>query len=69
MWKPKSCPRCGGDMFFGNDFYSCYEQCLQCSYMHELKDIAEFKRELIPGKRKPVRARGTTVKRRAPVLS
>jgi hypothetical protein len=37
--------------------------------MHELKDIAEFKRELIPGKRKPVRARGTTVKRRAPVLS
>lgn len=56
-------------MFFGNDFYSCYEQCLQCSYMHELKDIAEFKKESIPREQKPVRARGTIVKRRDPVLS
>ena len=69
MWKTKSCPRCGGDMFLSSDFYGYYEQCLQCSYMHELKDIAEFKKEPIPGKQKPVHARGTIVKRRASVLS
>lgn len=31
-WKPKSCPRCLGDMFIGNDEDGWYEKCVQCSY-------------------------------------
>ena len=34
-------------MFVGEDLDSYYEQCLQCSYRHELRDIAEFKKQLI----------------------
>ncbi len=41
IWKSKSCPRCGGDMFLeGEDKW--YEHCLQCGYAHELKSLAEF---------------------------
>ena len=42
IWKLKGCPRCGGDIFLERDEDRWYEQCLQCSYVHELKDIAEF---------------------------
>lgn len=45
MWQFKKCPRCGGDFFIEKDFYTWYEQCLQCSYRQELKDIAEFKKQ------------------------
>lgn len=39
MWKLKSCPRCGGDMFLekGDKWY---EHCLQCGYARELKRLA-----------------------------
>ena len=43
-WKFKSCPRCGGDIFIAKDIDGWYEQCLQCSYQRELKDLAEFKK-------------------------
>ncbi len=56
MWKLKSCPRCSGDIFIAKDLDGWYEQCLQCSYRHELKDIAEFKKQ-------PVLAGGTRSKR------
>ncbi len=41
IWKSKSCPRCGGDMFLevGDKWY---EHCLQCGYAHELRSLAEF---------------------------
>jgi len=43
MWKFKSCPRCGGDVFIDSDEeHRWYEQCLQCGFFHELKDIAKF---------------------------
>ncbi len=41
IWKSKSCPRCGGDMFLeGGDKW--YEHCLQCGDAHELKSLPEF---------------------------
>lgn len=47
MWKFKSCPRCGGDMFIDRDLegYGWYEQCLQCSYRCPLKKLEEFKEQ------------------------
>ena len=42
-WKVKSCPRCNGDMFVERDFDSWYEQCLQCSYRVELKNLDRLK--------------------------
>ena len=45
MWKFKCCPRCGGDMFLDSDLDSWYEQCLQCCFRNELRDMAEFKQE------------------------
>ena len=48
MWKFKNCPRCHGDIFIDKDLDGWYEQCLQCSYRHELKDIAEFKKVSVP---------------------
>ena len=41
VWKFKSCPRCGGDMFVDRDHYSWYEQCLQCGYLHDMPSIVE----------------------------
>ncbi len=41
-WKSKSCPRCGGDLFLDRDIYSWYEECVQCGYVHDLKNIDEF---------------------------
>ncbi|MFC1861877.1 hypothetical protein ACFLX6_01100 [Chloroflexota bacterium] len=48
MWKLRRCPRCGGDIFVGSDLDGWYEQCLQCSYKHELKKLAEFKKQPVP---------------------
>ena len=41
-WKLKSCTRCGGDLFIDRDMDGWFEQCLQCSYRRELKDLREF---------------------------
>ena len=43
MWRLRSCPRCGGDMFIGRDDY-WYQQCIQCSYRGELKSLDKFKK-------------------------
>ena len=45
MWKFKGCPRCKGDMFINRGLDGWYEQCLQCSYQHKLKSLAEFKEQ------------------------
>ena len=41
MWRLKSCPRCGGDMFIGRDDF-WFQQCIQCSYKLELKSLDKF---------------------------
>ena len=64
MWKLKLCPRCGGDMFLSKDVYGYYEQCLQCSYIYELKNTTEFKRQQIPREKELVQALGTRPKKR-----
>ena len=43
-WRIKSCPRCHGDMFIDKGLYGWYEQCLQCSYQQELKEM-QFKKQ------------------------
>ncbi len=58
MWKLKSCPRCGGDMFVDTRLESWHEQCLQCSYERELKDLAEFKEQMAKRGKEPARAVG-----------
>ena len=48
MWKLKSCPRCKGDVFIDRDLDGWYEQCLQCAYRRELKNITKFKEKSAP---------------------
>ncbi len=36
MLNLKGCPRCGGDIYFANDIYGDYAECLQCGYMLDL---------------------------------
>jgi hypothetical protein len=44
IWRIKSCPKCGGDMFFGREVDNIwYEQCLQCSYSYEVNSPVESK--------------------------
>jgi ribosomal protein S27AE len=33
MWKAKSCPKCGGDIFLDVDGDIWFDHCLQCGYM------------------------------------
>jgi len=37
--KFKSCPRCKGDVLVDRDHHGWYEQCLQCGYQRDLKDM------------------------------
>ncbi len=65
FWKFKSCPRCGGDVFLDQDMESWYEQCLQCSYSHELKSIANFKEQPAEKRKETSVAGGTRINRRS----
>jgi len=31
------CPKCGGKILIDKDYHGWYEQCLQCSFMRDLK--------------------------------
>ena len=33
MWRIKSCPKCGGDIFLDSEDDILFDHCLQCSYM------------------------------------
>ncbi len=44
MWILKSCPRCQGDIYIGNESNGWYEQCLQCGYLREMPGIAKVHR-------------------------
>jgi DNA-directed RNA polymerase subunit M/transcription elongation factor TFIIS len=56
MWKFRSCPKCGGDLYVDYDLNGWYEQCLQCGYMHDLKSILEIKKETSENKNELVLA-------------
>ena len=59
VWKFKGCPRCQGDMFLERDEDSWYEECLQCSYRHELKSMSEFKERVAQEEKEPALPGGT----------
>ena len=42
MWRLKGCPRCGGDVHIDLGLDGWCEQCLQCGFQRELKNINEF---------------------------
>ena len=42
MWKLSKCPRCGGNIFLDIDIDGWFEECLQCSYRHDLKSTADY---------------------------
>jgi DNA-directed RNA polymerase subunit RPC12/RpoP len=46
-WKIRGCSRCSGDVFIDKDIDGWYEQCLQCSYRRELKDLAQFRKQAV----------------------
>jgi hypothetical protein len=46
MFRFKSCPRCKGDVLVDRDYYGWYEQCLQCGYQRDLKDMVEVQQQL-----------------------
>jgi ribosomal protein S27AE len=59
MWRFKSCPKCGGDVFIDRDMNGWYEQCLQCGYIHDMETIVEVKEQ----------PRMQHMKKREPVLA
>lgn len=46
-WRLKACSRCSGDLFIDRDMDGWFEQCLQCSYRRQLKDIRDFKKTAV----------------------
>ena len=39
----KSCPRCKGDIVIDRDQWGWYEECIQCGYLHDLRNVVEVK--------------------------
>jgi len=46
MLRLKSCPRCKGDVMVDRDYYGWYEQCLQCGYLCDLKNVVKVQQRL-----------------------
>jgi len=53
-WKMKACARCEGDMFIDRDIDGWFQQCLQCSYRRELKELEVPGRQLVTAGRRHV---------------
>lgn len=59
MWKFRSCPRCGGDIFIDRDADGWYKECLQCGSLHHMPSTIKVhqhgkkkrKEELLPQRR------------------
>ena len=45
MIKFKVCPRCHGDLYFNEDTFGKYVNCLQCGYMKDAEAPAPTKKE------------------------
>ena len=43
----RRCPKCGGNMYLDKDHYGWYEQCLQCSFVSNLKVVYQEKEEVV----------------------
>ena len=43
-YKSRRCPKCGGNMYIDRDVHGWYEQCLQCSFIHDLETVYERKK-------------------------
>lgn len=56
MLRFKSCPRCKGDVLIDKDVYGWYEQCLQCGYQRDLKNVGKVKPQSEPETEKVKRA-------------
>ncbi|MCH8864516.1 MAG: hypothetical protein IIB13_04030 [Chloroflexi bacterium] len=56
MLRFKSCPRCKGDVLIDKDVYGWYEQCLQCGYQRDLKNMTKVKPQSAPETEKVNRA-------------
>jgi len=48
VWKLRSCPRCGGDIFIDRDTAVWYAQCLQCSHRREVDINAKPRKHPVP---------------------
>lgn len=45
MFRLKSCPKCRGDLYLGEDIFGKYLNCLQCGLVRDLgKNEVELKR-------------------------
>lgn len=58
MMRFKSCPKCGGDMLVDKDQYGWYEQCMQCGFLGDLKELVKNDDEAV----RRVRAKKKAVK-------
>lgn len=56
MLRFKSCPRCKGDVLIDKDVYGWYEQCLQCGYQRDLKNVGKVRPQSEPETEKVNRA-------------
>ncbi|MEE8318411.1 MAG: hypothetical protein V3R36_02100 [Dehalococcoidales bacterium] len=57
MLRFKSCPRCRGDVLIDRDVYGWYQQCLQCGYQRDLKNIVKARPQRAPEAEKVNRAK------------
>jgi len=46
-WKINGCPRCGGSLFVEKEIDGWYEQCINCAYRNDLKDLAKLTEKLV----------------------
>lgn len=44
MLKLNGCPRCGGTVLIDRDHYGWYQQCLNCGYEHDLRQVIEARK-------------------------
>ena len=63
VWKFKSCPRCEGDVFLDGDLYNWYEQCFQCGYIRDLKNMDEFNELIVESRKKRATSRSERQRR------
>ncbi|MFQ5996982.1 MAG: hypothetical protein ACE5KP_05090 [Dehalococcoidales bacterium] len=41
MLRFKSCPRCKGDVLVDRDHHGWYEECLQCGYQRDMRNMVK----------------------------
>ena len=40
MFQLRGCPKCHGDLFFGEDIYGAYLSCIQCGRYYAVADAS-----------------------------